>query len=65
MFFGHQFIQIGAFRVGASNWNMLSISHVKTGKVSVIYSDGTVQWGPRTDNSTVGRPVCLGHKDSV
>lgn len=43
VFFGHQFIQIGAFRVGASNWNMLSISHVKTGKVSVIYSDGTVQ----------------------
>lgn len=67
VFFGHQFIQIGAFRVGASNWNMLSISHVKTGKVSVIYkgSDGTVLWGPRTDHSTVGRPVCLGHKDSV
>ena len=67
VFFGHQFIQIGAFRVGASNWNMLSISHVKTGKVSVIYkgSDGTVLWGPRTDHSTVGRPVCVGHKDSV
>lgn len=67
VFFGHAFIQIGAFRVGAYNWNHLTISHVKTGKLSVIYRghDGTSHWGPRTDLTTVGRPVCLGHKDSV
>ena len=72
VFFGYEFIQIGAFRVGTSNernsnLNYLSISHVKTGKVSVIYRgfDGTVHWGPRKDHNPLGRPVCIGHKDSV
>jgi len=68
VFFGFQFIQIGAFRVGTSDPIHLSVSHVKTGKTSVIYRvDGTVHWGwgIRSDLNPVGRPVCIGHKDSV
>ncbi|OLQ03726.1 hypothetical protein AK812_SmicGene13328 [Symbiodinium microadriaticum] len=59
--FGFEFIQIGAFRLGAVDDNHFSIAH-KGGKTIQIYrQDGTLHPGPRTDWSTwdrrVGNPV--------
>ncbi|CAE7677387.1 unnamed protein product [Symbiodinium sp. CCMP2456] len=55
--FGYQFIQIGAFRLGAVDDNHFSISHRDGQTIQIFRQDGTLHPGPRTDWSTWDRPV--------
>ncbi len=67
VFFGHDFIQVGSFRLGTlDRTTHFSISHEKTGQTPVIYrSDGRHFYGPRTSWGLQGRPACIGPKPSA
>ena len=73
--FGHNFVQVGRFRLGAVDDHVrdgrkhrhFSVSHTETGQTPVIYrSDGHRPWnGPRTTWGVQGWPVCFGPKPDV
>ncbi|CAE7349791.1 unnamed protein product [Symbiodinium natans] len=55
--FGDRFVQIGNFRVGDVDGQHFSVAHVGGKTMQIFRSDGTLHPGPRSDYTTVGRPM--------
>ena len=52
-----RFVQIGNFRVGDVDGQHFSVAHVGGKTMQIFRSDGTLHPGPRSDYTTVGRPM--------
>ncbi|CAE7940706.1 unnamed protein product [Symbiodinium necroappetens] len=55
--FGDRFVQIGKFRVGDVDGRHFSVAHVGGRTMQIFREDGTLHPGPRSDFTTVGRPM--------